>query len=74
MIRSISICIPQLIHQVQNPGTSIHAENESNNNVDACYLGSKFIILNHTMSTVDIYPYNASIKPVKNAPISYAAI
>jgi hypothetical protein len=52
-----------------DPVANTVADNECDTNADTCCLGKNFVVLHATYRTVDVYAYDASIKPIKNVPI-----
>ena len=54
---------------VSEPAPKSCATNESDNNYDTCYLGTKFIPIACTNSTSDAYPYSDAYEPPETFPI-----
>ena len=49
--------------------TGIVSNNETDSNADTCCLGKNWIVLDYTMRTADVFPYDDSYDPITNVPI-----
>ncbi len=56
-----------------DPPVNTIVESKCNTNAETCCLGRNFVVLHSTFRTADVYAYDTSIRPTKNAPIVLGA-
>ena len=66
---SIRIRIGSVSENCQQPEPGISTANKFNINADTCCLGRKFIVLEYTTRTADVYAYDKEIYPLNNVSI-----
>ena len=67
--RNISSITSQDYKSFQPSPSNTKGWNETDSNADTCCLGKKFIVIQYTERTADVYPYNSSYQPLHNVPI-----